>query len=299
MIECYLIDIKNITSKLPKSNFQASEIEMLADLILATDGLIRPLILQTAGVEQYTVIEGHLEYYAAARAKEKNSLKAEHVNAFIIPAKLQRSAIEQIALLAENRRSNPLPLEVNLSQLLPLLTSTISEQLQPILEQLAEQKQILDTLIKSDRTLPTEVGVIPPKPPEREEEVQPAQVIKPTVSKKESTPAKGKKKPDLGELIAPARVTIPDYKNEQELKPPASIRKETNILNLINTLSQEQLIRRMKQSTIQKADKLAIGIIASRNLQPEQKFDTWETLIAIKGIGLGPVTIKKIIDNLK
>jgi len=300
MIECYLIDIKNITSKLPKSNFKVAEIEMLADLILATDGLIRPLILQTAGVEQYTVIEGHLEYYAAARAKEKNLLKAEHVNAFIIPAKLQRSALEQIALLVENRPSNLLPLEVDLSlQLLPLLTSTISEQLQPILEHLAAQKQILDILIKSDRTLPTEVVVIPPKPPEPEDETKPAKVIKPTVSKKEPTPAKSKKKPALGELIAPAQVTIPDSKNERELKPPASSLRETNILNLINTLSQEQLIRSMKQSVIPKAEKLAIGIIASRNIQPEQKFDTWETLIAIKGIGLGPITIKNIIDNLK
>ena len=299
MIECYLIDIKNITSKLPTSNFQASEIERLADSILATDGLIRPLILETAGVEQYTVIEGHLEYYAATRAKEKNLLKAEHVNAFIIPAKLQRSAIEQIALLAENRSSHPLPQGVNLSQLLPLLTSTISEQLQPILEQLAAQKQILDTLIKSDRTLITEVVVIPPKPPEPEEKVKPAKVIKPTGTKKESTPAQSKKKPDFGELIAPDRLTIPDSKNEQELKPLASSRKETNILNLMNTLSQEQLIRSMKQSAIPKAEKLAIGIIAKRNIQPEQKFATWETLMAIKGIGLGAATIKKIIDNLK
>ena len=55
----------------------------------------------------------------------------------------------------------------------------------------------------------------------------------------------------------------------------------------------------MKQSAIPKAEKLAIGIIANRNTQPEQKFDTWETLIAIKGIGLGAATIKRIIDNLK
>jgi len=67
----------------------------------------------------------------------------------------------------------------------------------------------------------------------------------------------------------------------------------------MNTLSQEQLIRSMKQSAIPRGEKLAIGIIAKRNIQPEQKFDTWETLIAIKGIGLGAVTIKKITDNLK
>jgi ParB-like nuclease domain len=92
MIKCYFVDVKNISSTLPRSMFVDSEIEQLADAILATDGLLRPLILKEIGVEKYTVIEGHREYYAAVRAKEKNLAKAEMVNAFAIDTNTQQSS---------------------------------------------------------------------------------------------------------------------------------------------------------------------------------------------------------------
>ena len=61
MIECRLVDIKDIISSKPRSNFKTSEIEKLADAILATEGLIRPLLLQNTGIEQYTVIVDTLD----------------------------------------------------------------------------------------------------------------------------------------------------------------------------------------------------------------------------------------------
>lgn len=162
MIECRLVDIKDIISSKPKSNFQITKIEKLADAILATEGLIRPLILQNTGLEQYTVIEGDLEYYAAVRAKEKNLAVAEHVNAFIIPTKLKASATDQITLLSEDRSSEvtaSTPGSISLDNLIPALSSAISAQIQPILEQLAEHKKILDTLDLSRITPPV---VVPP-----------------------------------------------------------------------------------------------------------------------------------------
>ncbi len=156
MIKCYFVEVKNIISNLPKSSFQESEIEQLADLILAANGLIRPLILKDAGGEKYTVIEGDLEYHAAVRAKEKNLLQAEEVNAFIIPTNLQKSAIDQIALLVNNKPSNiPISTDINFSidNLLLALSSTISLQIQPISDQLIDHKKTLDILEKR----PTEV----------------------------------------------------------------------------------------------------------------------------------------------
>jgi hypothetical protein len=64
MIKCFFADVKSISSEIPRTKFNESEIEDLANLILATDGLIRPLILKQNGLEQYTVVEGNLEYYA-------------------------------------------------------------------------------------------------------------------------------------------------------------------------------------------------------------------------------------------
>jgi ParB-like chromosome segregation protein Spo0J len=89
MIKCFFVDVKSIKSDLPKSNFVESELEQLADLILATDGLLRPLILQEIKAGKYQVIEGHREYYAAIIAKEKNIAKAEMVNAFVVDANSQ------------------------------------------------------------------------------------------------------------------------------------------------------------------------------------------------------------------
>jgi hypothetical protein len=164
MIKCFFVDVKSIKSDLPKSNFVESELEQLADLILATDGLLRPLILKESGTGKYKVIEGHREYYAAVRAKEKNLARAEMVNAFVIDASNQKSAIAQLALLS----GSPLVGETNatdssqLDRLLPAIESAISEQLQPILTQLAKHTEILDrlTLERSikivDRPIPTE-----------------------------------------------------------------------------------------------------------------------------------------------
>ncbi|WP_309729774.1 ParB N-terminal domain-containing protein [Chamaesiphon sp. OTE_75_metabat_556] len=157
MIKCFFVDVKSIKSDLPKSNFVESELEQLADLILATDGLLRPLILKESGTGKYKVIEGHREYYAAVRAKEKNISKAEMVNAFVIDASNQKSAIAQLALCSESPLTGTTNLTESsqLDRLLPAIESAISEQLQPILVQLAKHTEILDRLTL-DRSIPTE-----------------------------------------------------------------------------------------------------------------------------------------------
>jgi hypothetical protein len=95
----YTVDVKSITSNVPRSNFAESELDRLAELILDSDGLIRPLVLKQTGVEEYTVIDGHLEYYAAVRAKEKNPRRGEMVNAFEIVAKSEAVITKQLETL--------------------------------------------------------------------------------------------------------------------------------------------------------------------------------------------------------
>ena len=257
MIECRLVDIKDIISTKPISSFQTSEVEKLADAILATEGLIRPLLLQNTGIEQYTVIEGDLEYYAAARAKEKNLALAEHVNAFIIPTKLKASAIEQISLLSEDRSSEIpalTPFSMSLDNLIPALSSVISTQIQPILEQLAEHKKILESLEKSS--------------------IEPPVITPPAV-----TPP----------IITPLIIEPP------VIEPPKLI----NPLDLINTLSEKDIILRMELSGISKTViKLIPDIVAKRNTKIEQKFTSWDT-IKKEVKGLGTAKINEIIEKLK
>jgi hypothetical protein len=99
----YLVDIKDINSDLPRSHFNLTDIDDLAEAILASDGLIHPLVLKQQGIDKYSVVEGHLEYYAAVRAKEKNARQAEMVNAFVIPAKIEDAVKKQAQLFNHSR----------------------------------------------------------------------------------------------------------------------------------------------------------------------------------------------------
>ena len=95
----YTVDVKNITSDVPDSNFDSNTLETLSDMIIESGGIIRPLVLKPTGLETYAVVEGHLEYYAAVRAKKKNLRQCEMVNAFVISAEKEDAALNQIALL--------------------------------------------------------------------------------------------------------------------------------------------------------------------------------------------------------
>lgn len=102
MIDFFLVDIKSITSDVPRSNFDENKLDSLADLILETGGLVKPLLLKKVGADSYEVIDTHFEYYAAVRAKEKNPRKAEMVNALVVPPESEKKAHQQIETLSES-----------------------------------------------------------------------------------------------------------------------------------------------------------------------------------------------------
>jgi hypothetical protein len=94
-----VVDVKSITSNIPRSQFSETDLENLADMILESGGIIRPLILKPAGIDAYTIVDGDFEYYGAMRAREKNPRKGEMVNAFVISPKLENLITKQLALL--------------------------------------------------------------------------------------------------------------------------------------------------------------------------------------------------------
>lgn len=95
----YLVDVKDIVSDVPRSNFDEVELERIAELIIESGGLIKPLVLKQSGAETYKVVEGHLECYAAVRAKEKNPRQCEMVNAFVISPKIEDLVLKQVAAI--------------------------------------------------------------------------------------------------------------------------------------------------------------------------------------------------------
>ena len=87
MVEFAQVDVKEIRSDRQRSEFDETKIDELADCILESDFLVRPLLLKQESFDSYLVLKGHLEYYAAVNAKEKDARRGEMVNAIVIPIK--------------------------------------------------------------------------------------------------------------------------------------------------------------------------------------------------------------------
>lgn len=265
MIKCYFVETSNIVSSRPRSDFDESQIEELSELIIKTGGLIKPLILESIGDEKFNVIEGHLEYYAAVRAKEKDLSKAEEVNAFIVSNNSKQSAIDQVKLLSgdcagnidnstiidRSEQNNPKPSDVT------------PQQLQAIIDRLDGHSKMLEIL--RDRSKQELLDSI----------TRQAQVVSSQIAKQEQT---------LNSIL--------------ELIKPLPKLSEADIFRLINTLNQEQLEERMKKSAISNATKIAANIVAKRNTQPDRKFINWKEITNAK-IGVGNTTIKQIIEKFK
>lgn len=94
MAEFAQVDVKEIESKMSRLDFSEAEIERLANSILETKGMLRPLIVKQTGMESYVVLDGDLEYFAAVRAREKSPQQGEMVNAFVI-AKAEESIVQK------------------------------------------------------------------------------------------------------------------------------------------------------------------------------------------------------------
>ena len=94
-----LVAVKKITSAVPRSNFAEADLEKLARLILESGGLINPIIVRRNGMDAYEIVDGDFEYYAAARAKEKEPLKGETIGAFILEEENEELLLEQLEIL--------------------------------------------------------------------------------------------------------------------------------------------------------------------------------------------------------
>lgn len=94
-----IVEIDGVASNVTRSNFDEVDLDTLADSILESGGILKPLVLRKIGFEKYEVIDGHFEYYAAVKAREKNPHRGEIVNAFIIPAEKEDAILNQVAFL--------------------------------------------------------------------------------------------------------------------------------------------------------------------------------------------------------
>ncbi|BAZ52270.1 hypothetical protein NIES4103_49300 [Nostoc sp. NIES-4103] len=107
LLSVSFVPVKEISSSVPRSNFPEDDLNRVAELILKGEGIINPLILRSTSLESYEVVDGHFEYYAAARAREIDLRKGEMIGAFIIEPDNKKVIEDQIKLLrAQNTNTN-------------------------------------------------------------------------------------------------------------------------------------------------------------------------------------------------
>jgi hypothetical protein len=98
MTELLRVEIESVNSSQSRSSFSEADLDLIADRILESGGLLKPLVLKKIGFEKYDVVDGHFEYYAAVRAYEKNP-HASEVNALIISPEREDVVIKQVEAL--------------------------------------------------------------------------------------------------------------------------------------------------------------------------------------------------------
>lgn len=148
MISFSLVDVKNITSDIPRSSFPEAALDRLAEIILESGGIIRPLVLKVTGVESYTVVDGHFEYYIAVRAREKDPRKGEMVNAFVISPKSENIVAKQAEAFRAVESVKPLSDTTNLESRLASIELRLEKQVNELRSEQAQERQRIEDKLK-------------------------------------------------------------------------------------------------------------------------------------------------------
>jgi hypothetical protein len=163
----YTVDVKNITCDVPPSNFSDDALNSLADMIIESGGIIRPLVLKTTGLETYTVVDGYFEYYAAVRAREKNPRQCEMVNAFVISPKNEDEIFKQVAAFRElgsdDKPGVETPVKTNYSESISqnndfnLLEKQINQLRSELAQERQERQKLYETLKLIESQIPKQI----------------------------------------------------------------------------------------------------------------------------------------------
>ena len=168
MWDFLLIDLQDVVATKERSYFPETDLQNLANLIVAMKGLMRPVILKKIGFERFQIIEGNLEYYACLIAKEKER-SLETINAFVVDKEAENIALMQL-LSRDKIIDNPLELRMsNLEKRLETQLQAIREEYQKEIKRLEEKipppppssKSILELLNTCDANQLKKGGILP------------------------------------------------------------------------------------------------------------------------------------------
>lgn len=260
-IHFHLVDVPDIESDIPITDFDRQALELLANKIVETGCLLKPLILKQITPMHLKVIMGHFEYHAAVLANkmDKKRILSGMVSAFVVKKELEMQAIEQAHCfeqnmlhqspletpsisqsLSDNSSANPSDLIAQIAHLtraMQTMQATFSQEMQAMQREMQKnanqqaeyQQQLLQVIKGLSSPISTEAitHIIPPI----------------------STPS-----PIIPDVPTPA-VSYPTQDRSQEI---------LNALNNCTELELKQKLKQMDGFADKKAANLAKEIVKSR-----------------------------------
>ncbi len=162
----WLLDIVSISTNRRVEEFDRERIEAIASSIVGLRGVIDPLIVRKTGYnadgeEQYELIDGHLQYFAAKRAMEIDP-KLEMIRAFVIESGQEALFAQQINLLRSGKSmplsqpvANGLDYQWLSNQLEMILNNRLTEFAKNISNELTKLKLEITHLITTSPPPPS------------------------------------------------------------------------------------------------------------------------------------------------
>jgi DNA uptake protein ComE-like DNA-binding protein len=144
------VDIVSVHTSSSRSGFSQDEVEKLARNFLLSGGSTKPLIVRRINEEEFDVIEGHLEFYAALRAKEIDD-NFEMIQAIILDSKNEKAIIEQVNLFKKAVNSPSPPPDNQVVERIKNLEDQLSSDINNLKIQLSNQTELsnLEDILKS------------------------------------------------------------------------------------------------------------------------------------------------------
>lgn len=91
-----LVAVKKIQSTVLRSVFSEQELELAAELILQSEGVINPIVVRRTSLKSFEVVDGNFEYYAAVRAREIDPRKGEMIGVYIMEPENEEILSKQV-----------------------------------------------------------------------------------------------------------------------------------------------------------------------------------------------------------
>lgn len=269
-----IVLVKNIHCQTERSQYNEAILQAAAESILAGGGVLKPLVLKRRGFEEYDLVDGEFEYFAALKAYELNPIQGESIDAYVIEPSNQAVIMQQLQLFRQRTTTPAMPTTVT--------TGITAEQLITLLQPLFSQLE--DRLEQRLQGFEQQLQQLTLTP------TAPAAIVAPVKPQPEAAPTELEAQPEA--VTPPAAAPTPPPVAEQPPKAappsaPAPIPTGPAWLHLFNTMPENSLAVEIERA------KLGVRQSVKTHLVNDRPFSDTQAIEAIKYMGGSSVKVLK------